>query len=80
MAPLERDGASAQGQRTPAGDDDSGESRRKAFQTTRARAALAGFTLTELPDGAFAVERWGFTRELRSLTEVDAFLARAGRR
>ena len=53
----------------------------KAFETLRARAALAGFALDaiEADDGArvFVITRWALTRELPGLGDVEAFLTRA---
>lgn len=55
---------------------------RKAFQTLRARLALAGHTLsrTEATDGScsYFVSRWGMVRELRDLQAVEAFAKKAG--
>lgn len=50
----------------------------KLVATAKARAALAGFQLIELPEGGFLITRWGTSRELPHLAGVDAFLQRAG--
>lgn len=49
---------------------------RKVVATMQARAALAGFTLAPLPDGAFLIARWDLSRELEHIAAVEAFLAR----
>lgn len=63
------------------GRDDSGTDAAfaKLVATTKARAALAGFELVDLPDGSFVITRWNLlSRELPHLAAVDAFLQRAG--
>lgn len=55
---------------------------RKAFQTLRARLALAGHALsrTDSSDGpcSYFVTRWGMVRELRDLDAVKRFAAQVG--
>lgn len=48
----------------------------KAIASLQARAALAGFRLDDLPDGAFIISRWDLHRELAHAAEVERFLAR----
>lgn len=48
----------------------------KAIASLQARAALAGFRLDALPDGAFIISRWDLHRELAHAAEVERFLAR----
>lgn len=48
----------------------------KLVDTLRARAALAGFELVQLPDGAFIASRWGLHRELAHAADVERFLTR----
>lgn len=54
----------------------------KAFQTLRARLALAGHVLSRTHDGdgpvRFYVTRWNLIRELRDLDEVRRFAAQVG--
>ena len=55
---------------------------RKRFSTLRAELALARYTLTrtDASDGAvtYQASRWGMTRALGSMVEVEAFAARVG--
>lgn len=48
----------------------------KQFETLRARSALAGFSLVQLPDGTFMASRWGMHRDLAHPADVERFLAR----
>ena len=48
----------------------------KTVATLKARAALAGFELTPLPDGSFVASRWGMHRELQHAADVERFLVR----
>lgn len=54
----------------------------KAFQTLRARLALAGHALSRMDDGdgpsTYYVTRWGLVRELRDLGAVEAFAKQVG--
>lgn len=54
----------------------------KAFQTLRARLALAGHSQsgTDARDGCrrYLVSRWGMVRELRYFDAVEAFAKQAG--
>ena len=54
----------------------------KAFQTLRARLALAGHALsrTDASDGTrtYFVSRWGMVRELRTLDDVKRFAEQCG--
>jgi hypothetical protein len=56
----------------------------KAFSTLQARAALAGITLSVVPnDGGrivFIVTRWALTREFSHLRDVIAWLDSAAER
>lgn len=46
--------------------------------TRVACAALAGFQLRRLADGAWLLSRWNLTREFTSDEELEAFLRSAG--
>lgn len=48
----------------------------KTVATLKARAALAGWELTALPDGAFIASRWGMHRDLAHAEAVERFLVR----
>ena len=54
----------------------------KRFKTLRARLAIVGYAVsqTRQPGGAMAYQasRWGMTRALDSLVEVEAFAVRVG--
>ena len=54
----------------------------KAFATLRARAALAGFTLSVMTDAdglcLYLVSRWGMSRTLPDLAGLVAFLRKVG--
>src|SRR5215468_1090196 len=53
----------------------------KRWATLQARSALAGLTLTRDEERVtFTVSRWGFVKELPSITQVEAFLDRVGGR
>lgn len=58
------------------------DAERKAFETLRAAAAFKGYTLarTNPADGCvtYYASRWGLIRELRSLSEVAAFVTQIG--
>jgi hypothetical protein len=47
-----------------------------AFNEIKARAALAGWTITRTADG-YLVSRWGMSRTLLDLPAVEAFISRA---
>jgi hypothetical protein len=55
---------------------------RKAFETLRARAALAGYSLarTDRADGPprYILSRWNLCRELATVAEVEQVLTRIG--
>ena len=55
---------------------------RKRFSTLRARLALAGYALSRIDasDGAviYRASRWGMTRALDNLVDVESFAARVG--
>lgn len=46
------------------------------FLELQARAALAGWTITQIADG-YIVSRWGMSRTLPDLPAVEAFISRA---
>lgn len=46
------------------------------FNEIKARAALAGWTITQTADG-YIVSRWGMSRTLSDLPAVEAFISRA---
>lgn len=48
----------------------------KTVATLKARAALAGWELTPLPDGGFIASRWGMHRDLAHAADVERFLQR----
>lgn len=48
----------------------------KTIATLKARAALAGYELTALPDGSFLIARWGMHRDLAHANDVKRFLDR----
>ncbi|MEO8022098.1 hypothetical protein [Polaromonas sp.] len=52
----------------------------KRYATMQARAALAGVTLQRIEDDrgreVFIVSRWAMTREIATLDDVEAWLAR----
>ena len=48
----------------------------KTVATLKARAALAGWELIPLPDGAFIASRWGMHRDLAHAAEAARFLDR----
>lgn len=48
----------------------------KTIATLQARAALAGYELVCLADGAWIASRWGMFRTLDHAAAVDAFLQR----
>jgi hypothetical protein len=50
----------------------------KRFRKLQTEAALAGCGLLELAGGGFLLSRWGLTRELRSIDEVQQMLAQIG--
>jgi hypothetical protein len=51
----------------------------KAVATLKARAALAGFTLTQLvTEGGFVIARWDQARELATIADVERFLQALG--
>lgn len=54
------------------------DAERKAFETLRARFALAGFSLIELADGSLLVSRWNFTRPLPDANAATQFLRYIG--
>lgn len=47
---------------------------KKRLANARARCALAGFELIEMPDGDFLVTRWGMVRALADIAAVEAFI------
>ena len=51
---------------------------RKTFSTLAAHACIAGLVLHRLDGGGFLLVRWGLTRELHGLDEVQQALARMG--
>lgn len=55
---------------------------RKAFETFRAECALRGYALARShpADGPtiYWASRWGLSRELRTLAEVEAFVQQIG--
>ena len=55
---------------------------RKRFSILRARLAIAGYTLSRIDasDGAviYQASRWGMTRMLDNLVDVESFAARVG--
>ena len=55
---------------------------RKTLATLRARAALVGVALVPSTDDhdrpVYIASRWGLTRQLDSLEEVEVFLKRVG--
>ena len=53
-------------------------SERKRFATLAAHAAMSGYALHRLDAGKFLLCRWGRTRELTGLGEVERALAQAG--
>ncbi|WP_448172285.1 hypothetical protein [Rhizobacter fulvus] len=59
-------------------DSDSPADKVKRLATLTAKLALSGYALTQLADGPYLVSRWDRTRELPSLSEVDAFLVQIG--
>ena len=76
-APNRGNGRGAKGQGNTADSTDAAFA--KLVATAKARAALAGFELVDLPDGSFVITRWNLlSRELPHLAAVDAFLQRAG--
>lgn len=46
------------------------------FNEIKARAALAGWSITQTADG-YIVSRWGMSRTLPDLPAVQAFISRA---
>lgn len=62
------------GQRTMPAEDT------KASSTLTARAALAGYELSQLVDGTFIARRWGMLRSLENKAAVEGFLAKVGGR
>lgn len=46
------------------------------FNEIKARAALAGWSITQTADG-YIVSRWGMARTLPDLPAVEAFIRRA---
>ena len=46
------------------------------FNNIKARAALAGRSITQTADG-YIVSRWGMSRTLPDLPAVEAFISRA---
>ena len=50
----------------------------KALATMKARAALCGFTLYELSDGAYLVGKWNYSRAVPCLRAVGDMLRRIG--
>ena len=50
----------------------------KREATLRAKLALKGFVLHRLEGGAFLVERWGHSRRLADLDQVQAFVQAVG--
>jgi len=46
------------------------------FNEIKARATLAGWTITQTADG-YIVSRWGMSRTLPDLPAVEAFISRA---
>lgn len=51
---------------------------RKRLDTLRARLALRGYELRDLPAGGHVVVRWLMSRELLSLDAVEAFAGQVG--
>lgn len=55
---------------------------RKAYETLRAECALCGYSLARShpADGPtiYWASRWGLSRELRTLAEVEAFVQQIG--
>jgi hypothetical protein len=49
-----------------------------SFATLRARYALAGFSLLELPDSSLVAARWGRYRTLPDVTAAHRFLRLIG--
>lgn len=52
----------------------------KAFATLQAQFSLKGFALLRLADGVMLAERWGFTRQLDTMTQAAQFLHQIGGR
>ena len=50
----------------------------KAFSTLRARLAIRGFALQQLPNGGYFVRSWGVGRALADLPAVAAFAEKVG--
>ena len=65
-------------EKTDSGDCAGSPADRKAIATLTARAALAGHRLVRLADGTWLASRWGHSRSLASVAEVERFLARVG--
>jgi hypothetical protein len=51
---------------------------RKVFANLRARYALAGFVLMEMPDGSLLATRWNRTRQLQNVSVALHFLRQIG--
>jgi hypothetical protein len=52
----------------------------KAFATLQAAYSLKGYALLRLADGVMLAERWGFTRQLDTMTQAAQFLHQIGGR
>ncbi len=52
--------------------------RAKWLSSLRARAALAGFELVQMPSGDLVIGRWGLIRALPDLEAAEAFLVQVG--
>lgn len=50
----------------------------KSDVTRIARAALSGFELARLPDGAWLASRWGMFRVMADDEQVERFLSAVG--
>lgn len=53
-------------------------SERKAFATLQAQFSLKGYALLRLAEGVMLAERWGFTRQLDTMTQAAQFLHQIG--
>jgi len=52
----------------------------KAFATLQAQFSLKGWALLRLADGVMLAERWGFVRQLDTMTQAAQFLQQIGGR